>query len=281
METRIIQASYPGTGSTILANILSGIFCPDERIYLERELKKTTDFFILPDSNTAISSVLNKRYSIVAHATGTISITANYDQQKGGLNISVFDECGTVIQDGSYINGNKSVKLDCVENYTYHVQITGNNPDAELNITTTKKGLPNLIIKSHFGPSDEGAEFDDWVKDYPEYDLYFVVSEREKKYKECYYDYNNILFIAYKELLETKENTVDKIVKYVYEQLKSFLPQEIFPGISEKSILDNATKRIRDMNALCAKIKHKPFEYCDKFYHIHGSHRGRPQTERN
>tara|TARA_Y100001949_G_C15931620_1_gene305909 strand:- start:184 stop:1029 length:846 start_codon:yes stop_codon:yes gene_type:complete len=281
METRIIQASYPGTGSTILANILNGIFCPDEQVHLERELKKTTDFFILPESNASVSSVLNKRYSIVAHATGSIRITANYNPEKGDLNISVFDDCGMTMRSGGHVNGNKRVELDCIENYTYHIHVTGDNPDAELNITTTKKGLPNLIIKSHFGPSNEGGEFDDWTENYPEYDLYFVVSEREKKYKECYYNHENILFIAYKELLETKENTVDKIVKYVYGQLKSFLPQEIFPDIGEKAAMDNATKRVRDMNELYEEIKHEPFEYCDKFYHIHGSHRGRAQADRN
>jgi hypothetical protein len=281
METRIIQASYPGTGSTILANILSGIFCPDEKIHLERELKSTTDFFIQPSSNTSVSSVLNKRYNIVANATGTITATATYDQQKGDLNISVLDDGGLITQSGDYDGSGKKAKFDCVENYTYYVRVGGDGSDAVLNLTTIKEGLPNLIIKSHFGPSNEGGEFDDWTENYTEYDLYFVVSEREKKYKECYYNYENILFIAYEELLETKENTVDKIVKYVYEQLKSFLPQEIFPDISEKSMLDNATKRVEDMNVLYEEIKHKPFEYCNKFYHIHGSHRGRPQAERN
>ena len=281
METRIIQASYPGTGSTILANILSGIFCPDEKIHLERELKSTTDFFIQPSSNTSVSSVLNKRYNIVANTTGTIVATAAYDRQKGDLNILVFDDGGLITESGEYDGFGKKAKFDCVENYTYYIRVEGNGSDAVLNLTTIKEGLPNLIIKSHFGPSNEGEEFDDWGENYPEYDLYFVVSEREKKYKERYYNYENILFIAYKELLETKENTVEKIVKYVYKQASSFLPREIFPDNDEKSIIDTAVKRIEDMNKVCKTIKDKPFEYCDKFYHIHGSHRGRPQTERN
>ena len=29
------------------------------------------------------------------------------------------------------------------------------------------------------------------------------------------------------------------------------------------------------MNEICEKIKNKKFSYCDKFYGIHGHHRGR------
>ncbi|SVC00007.1 uncharacterized protein METZ01_LOCUS252861 [marine metagenome] len=193
MESRIIQASYPGTGSTILANILSGIFCPDESI---------------------------------------------------------------------------------------HPSATGVRPN--------KKVLAYLITKVHWEASKGGHEFDDWIENYSDYDLYFIVSNRRgffplavplPAYMKRYYSHNNILFIEYKDLLETKENTVDKIVKYTYEQLLSFLPPELFPDIEEQVILDKAITRIENMNELYETIKHKPFEYHDDFFHIHGSHRGRSQLQ--
>ena len=138
------------------------------------------------------------------------------------------------------------------------------------------RDLPHLITKAH------RSDFDLIIEGYTEkYDLYFVVSERDKPYEEHYYKYDNILFIKYDILLESGKNPLHKIAKNIYGELRSFLPPKIFPDIEEKCILDNAVKRIKNMNELYEKIKHKPYGYHDKFYHIHGNHRGRHHLHPN
>ena len=140
----------------------------------------------------------------------------------------------------------------------------------------TLRDLPSLITKAH------RSDFDLIIEGYTgKYDLYFVVSERDKPYEEHYYKYDNVLLIKYDTLLETDRNPLNTIVKNVYEKLRSFLPQKIFPDIEEKCILDNAVQRIKSMNELYETIKHKPFEYHDNFYMIHGSHRGRHHLHPN
>lgn len=126
------------------------------------------------------------------------------------------------------------------------------------------------IQKSH------NVDFDWWIKTFSgQFDLYFVVSERNTKHPQRYHKYKNILFINYDDLLETNNNPLPKIVDNVYNKLRGLLPNKIFPNLDDDLIKQNAIKRIENMNKLYESIKEKPFTYYDLFYHIHGHHRNR------
>ena len=126
-----------------------------------------------------------------------------------------------------------------------------------------------LITKTH------DVNFDKWIKNFPQYDIYIISSERDKKYNKKYYNYKNILIIKYDDILETDQNSLTNISNFIFHKLKSFLPKNTLPNIDEKIIIKNMETRIKNMNKLTKSIKNKPFSYYDKFYGIHGSHRNR------
>lgn len=102
------------------------------------------------------------------------------------------------------------------------------------------------------------------------YDIYFVCSERnDKTISTNFKNMKNVLIFDYNELNEVVGYSVDNIVQNVFEKLSLFLPKHI--GLNIKT----AVERINNMNSLYEKIKKRQFTYFDKFYHIHGSHRGR------
>lgn len=143
-------------------------------------------------------------------------------------------------------------------------------PLLPINWPTEEKIYNNIISKTH------NTNFDQLIQKYSNsYDLYFIVSERDKKYNEKYYNYKNILIINYSKLLVSDNNSLENIINYVYSELKLFLPYDIMPKINEKIIKKNAIERIKNMNKLYEKIKDKPFSYWDKFYGLHGHHRER------
>jgi Ni,Fe-hydrogenase III large subunit len=71
----------------------------------------------------------------------------------------------------------------------------------------------------------------------------------------------------FKELNETSDNNLPKIIKHIHDRLKSMMDIELN--------IPNGIKRITDMNKLYTEIKTKPFKYVDPFYQLHGSHRNR------
>ena len=85
------------------------------------------------------------------------------------------------------------------------------------------------------------------------------------------------MFIKYEELLETKDNSLEKISKNVYAKLKEVLPEEFMIQNREKTSIQNGINRITNMNDRYTKIKDKPFEYVDKYYQIHGHHKNNRQ----
>ena len=102
------------------------------------------------------------------------------------------------------------------------------------------------------------------------YKLYFIVSERRQHNKTIpakYYDYDDIYVFQFEELNETPNNSVTNIVDTVYKKLIDKLPFTL----NKKT----AVERVNNMNALYERIKERPFAYYDKFYCIHGHHRGR------
>jgi len=150
-------------------------------------------------------------------------------------------------------------------------------------VTIGVKGFPHNrdIIKthiySHCDPNEQSGRFgiDRWQDKFSNsYNLYFICSERKGLKNSAlldkkYHTYNNVLIIPYEKLLETSSYTVEDIVSFVAKKIKAFLPRTY--EMKEQFAID----RIKKMNKTYEKIKDKPFSYCDKFFHIHGSHRGR------
>jgi hypothetical protein len=120
------------------------------------------------------------------------------------------------------------------------------------------------IIKTHI------CNIDRLINHLKKYRLFFVCSERDSKcISSKFYSYSNVLIVNYNELLETTDNSISNIVNTLYNKLINFLPNEITLNKT------NALQRINDMNEEYKLIKHKPFSYVNKFYHLHGSHRNR------
>jgi hypothetical protein len=119
------------------------------------------------------------------------------------------------------------------------------------------------IYKSHM------LNIDDIINKYSDkYQLYFIIAERDEKIDEKYKDFYNVLvFDYYKELLETKDNSVQNIVDSSYEKLLLFLPDEIH--LSKES----AINRINNMNNVYEEIKDYDFSYINDFFALHGRHR--------
>jgi hypothetical protein len=129
-----------------------------------------------------------------------------------------------------------------------------------------------LISKTHEG------NIDSIMQDLKDYDLYFVMSERndEKEQKlinQKFRKYENVLIFDYTELLETKDKSLQEICENAERKLTSFLPQAIMQ--QAKGGLEQMHKRISSMNEKYQEIKNKPFSYLDPFYQLHGSHRNR------
>lgn len=137
----------------------------------------------------------------------------------------------------------------------------------------TDKLASNLIIKSHY------LGIRRWIYSYSQFDLFFVLSERNEKYPPHFYNMNKILIIDYNTLLESETNQVETIVENVYEKIRNFLPSRLFEHYNENIMKKNATRRVKTMNALYERIKNKDFSFFDSFYLLHGGHRNRKDTK--
>jgi hypothetical protein len=145
-------------------------------------------------------------------------------------------------------------------------------PEEEIHYPTEKYVNNYLITKTH------NTNIDHWINKYPEYELYFIVSHRKnhKKIDNKYHKYKNVLIIDYDNINETPDNTLIDISKFISTKLKEFLPECVYPTISDEEIHNDIINRITSMNKLYNEIlKNKNFSYWDKFYGIHGSHRNR------
>ena len=126
-----------------------------------------------------------------------------------------------------------------------------------------------IVLKSH--------NLDiDWFKKHfgLHYKLIFICSERKEKklfINKKYKDLENVICFDYFELNETKKNTLQKIVQTIQEKIK-----QKFPNLELNS--KTSLLRILAMNEEYEQIKEKPFSFVDEFYHIHGSHRNRPDS---
>lgn len=132
----------------------------------------------------------------------------------------------------------------------------------------------NIIIKTHH------KRLDDWIEKYNEtYDLYFIISDREDYDWNKYYEYKNVLFINYNELLENKSNSIDNICNNIFSKCENFLPQNYMINIRKYISIQNSINRIANMNQRYNEIKNKPFDFVDKYYQLHGSHRNNNHSE--
>jgi hypothetical protein len=112
------------------------------------------------------------------------------------------------------------------------------------------------IIKTH------NISYKYWSQEYANHNLFFVCSERKELQKYIPNETklkNNVLVVEYSDLIK------DTIILDLKNKLISLIPET--PNV------EAAISRIENMNKLCSEIKNYPFSYCDKFYHIHGSHR--------
>ena len=121
------------------------------------------------------------------------------------------------------------------------------------------------VLKTHCGNIDE------IIHTYGnDYTIYFICSERieldlfvDEKYKL----YDNVIIFSFSELNETDTYTVPNIIENIYAKIVNKLNIELN--------IEGGINRIVQMNKLYEEIKNYEFQYYDKFYHIHGSHRNR------
>lgn len=83
-------------------------------------------------------------------------------------------------------------------------------------------------------------------------------------------DYEKIL---YKSELYTKTNTcLHDVIDYIVTKYI-----ESIPGLEvNQNMIDTAIDRVNEMDRRTIEMKNQPFQSVDKFFHIHGGHRGRP-----
>jgi hypothetical protein len=142
-----------------------------------------------------------------------------------------------------------------------------NKPVAYCGSARQLKRSSITIAKTH------NLDFDRWSEFNPKANLYFVCSEREGYPRITKPSQRNII-IDYQQLCETETYPLVQIVDKLEELLSNFLPDHL--------VLNKATclKRLTEMNNRYDEIKHLPFSIVDKFYHIHGSHRGTKPEDR-
>jgi hypothetical protein len=127
-----------------------------------------------------------------------------------------------------------------------------------------------LITKTHC------TDVNQFEKTYPEYKLFFIISERNDiEMQEKYKEKSNVLVINYDKLLETDNNSLKNIIDYIFNEFNNFIPKELKPNKDDDLIKDDMEKRIKILNEVVYQLKDKEFSDWDKFTGIHGSHRNR------
>lgn len=116
-------------------------------------------------------------------------------------------------------------------------------------------------------------DLDLWISKNPNEKLFFFTIDRPNHdmLLEEYKDRANVITFSYSEILETDSWSILDICTNIYNKVST-----VIKDINPQSIKDMES-RIIEMNKLYETIKHKPFEYHDKYFHIHGSHRNRDQ----
>lgn len=106
------------------------------------------------------------------------------------------------------------------------------------------------------------------------FDVIFLCTERgSKRLSESDRALPNVVTFRYHEILVTENNSIENVVRKLYSELSAISP------VALKMSIPCALKRVADMNVRYEEIKSRPFSYVEKFYHLHGSHRGRWKGE--
>ena len=123
-----------------------------------------------------------------------------------------------------------------------------------------------MVLKAHF------MEMFDYI------DTKYITTHRSNKpMSNKIYNRDNIVVLEYSELLYKSEynphsnKSVERVINYVANEIENkFLDIKITEHQRKSS-----HERVLNMDKMYESIKHKPFQYFDPFYHIHGSHRNR------
>jgi len=132
----------------------------------------------------------------------------------------------------------------------------------------------NIVLKTHYKNLDEWIDL--FSKDYQ---LFFIISDRKDYDWNKYYDYPNVLFIDYSDILETETNTLLDISTNIYNKCESFLPKQFMIYNRKNISIQNSVNRITNMNKRYEEIKNESFDFVDKYYQLHGSHRNKNHDE--
>jgi len=142
------------------------------------------------------------------------------------------------------------------------------NPDETSLFLTSDR----LTLKTH-GKVDTII---DAVKKYKFEHVYFVTVNRDN-HPQIHHNSDNLIILDYNRLLYRSEHlnnatqSLEDVVDYVANEYNRRISGKLFDDVLKSRAIDRITK----MDERYSEIKQKPFKYCDKHYHIHGSHRGR------
>jgi len=133
-----------------------------------------------------------------------------------------------------------------------------------------------FIYKSHiYKDTSLGLK----LLDSDKHNIFLIMSERDKKYPKELRNHTKVLIFPFEDLAARDSyypdspHSLEWVISNIYEKLTEFLPPQLF--CNESEMIESALKRVTSMNKVCEDIKDKPFSYFDKFYHVHGSHRGK------
>lgn len=148
------------------------------------------------------------------------------------------------------------------------------SPDEKVHWNTQLLINKFLITKTH----NTNIEF--WEKKYPQYKLFFIMSERNdkkicKKINSKSRKKSNVLIINYDKILVNDNNNQKNMIDYIFNKFNNFIPKKLKPNKCDDLIKDDMEKRLNIVNDTVLKLKDKSFDIYDKFTHIHGSHRNR------
>ena len=139
------------------------------------------------------------------------------------------------------------------------------SPQEKIHWPTKKLIHKFLITKSH------NTNIIELENKYPEYKLFFIMSERRKKIEEKYKKKLNVLVINYDKLIKPDNELID----YIFDEFNKFIPKELKPNKDDNLIKADMLKRLNIVNETVELMKGKSFREWDKFTGIHGSHRNR------
>ena len=142
------------------------------------------------------------------------------------------------------------------------------------------------LIDDYFITKTHRLNINEWIEKYPQYNMYFVMSERDDNKVSrliCESDRQNknVLIIDYNEFVESDVLSLHTIIDNIFDKFIKFFPPDMIPDKNHTEIKNNMMTRIENMNICVDKLKNEPFSIFDSFYGIHGNHRHRDVNHAN